>query len=246
MIECRNLSTAFGRDRLAVEDVSLTVDAGESYCLLGAAESGKTTIVDAFRGVTVPTAGQALISGMDCLARPLDVRRKTLFVTPKSALVDTLSIRENVEFFARVAGHAASRQGIENSLRRVGLPEASFDAPVGEVDRREATLLTWLAVGLIRQVAVVVLDEPTRDLDARSTAWAIEGLREIHGAGAALLVATSDPSVATAVGSRIGLLRAGRKDAEYRSEEIANEHLPGFHVQHLARPVTAPGPERRP
>ena len=246
MIACTNLSKTVGRDRPALDNVSLTVDAGESYCLLGAAESGKTTIVDVLRGVTPPTAGQASIAGLDCLTHPLEVRRQTLFVTPKSALVETLSIRENVEFFSRVAGCATSRRGVENSLRRVGLPEASFDVPVGDVDRKEATLLAWLAVGLIRAVAVAVLDEPTRDLDARSTAWAIEGLREIHGAGATLLVATSDPNVAAAVGSRIALLRAGRKDAEYRSEEIANENLLGFYGQYLGRPVMASALDRRP
>jgi ABC-2 type transport system ATP-binding protein len=242
MIESRGLSKRFGVGPLIVDDVTVRVGPGETYCVLGMPGSGKTTIVEMFRSAVTPTAGTAMIGGADCLNDPVEVRRHTLFVTPRTSLVPDLSVRANVEFFCRVAGarRVATRGAVENALRRVGLPERVFDLQALRLDRREASLLAWLAVGWLRDVGSVVLDDPSANLDARGVEWVAEALAEYRAAGRTLLIATSDVLFATTVGTRIGVLREGRQEAEYRPDEITHENLANFYVEYLGRPA-APG-----
>jgi|SRR5579864_2157064 len=245
MIESRGLSKRFGVGPLIVDDVTVRIGPGETYCLLGMHGSGKTTIVEIFRSAVTPTAGTALIGGVDCLEDPVEVRRHTLFVTPRTSLVPGLSVRANVEFFCRLAGagRVATRGTVENALRRVGLPERVFDLQTQLLDRREASLLVWLAVGWLRDVATVVLDDPSANLDARGAEWVADAVREYQTNGKALLIATSDVLFATTVGTRIGILREGRLEAEYRPDEITHEKLANFYVEYLGRP-TVPGSAR--
>jgi ABC-2 type transport system ATP-binding protein len=245
MIESRGLSKRFGGGPLVVDDVTMRVGRGETYCLLGMPGSGKTTIVEIFRAALTPTAGTAMIGGVDCLEDPVEVRRHTLFVTPRTSLVPGLSVRANVEFFCRVAGAScvATRGAVENALRRVGLPERVFDLRAQLLDRREASVLVWLAVGWLREVPTVVLDDPSANLDARGTEWVADTVQEYRTAGKAILITTSDVFFATTVGTRIGVLREGRQEAEYRPDEITHENLANFYVEYLGRPA-APGVAR--
>jgi ABC-type multidrug transport system ATPase subunit len=245
MIESRGLSKRFGAGPLILDDVSVRVEPSETYCLLGLPGSGKTTIGEIFRSVVMPTAGTAMIGGVDCLADPVEVRRHTLFVTPRTSLVPDLSVRANVEFFCRVAGarRVATGGAVENALRRVGLPERVFDLQAQLLDRREAPLLVWLAVGWLRDVASVVLDDPSANLDARGLEWVADAVAEYRAAGKTLLITTSDVLFATTVGTRIGVLREGRQEAEYRPDEITRENLANFYVEYLGRPA-APGSAR--
>jgi ABC-2 type transport system ATP-binding protein len=245
MIESLGLSKRFGVGPLVVDDVTVRVGPSETYCLLGTHGSGKTTIVEIFRSAVTPTSGTAMIGGVDCLEDPIEVRRHTLFVTPRTSLVPDLSLRANVEFFCRVAGawRVATRGAIENALRRVALPERTFDVQAQLLDRREAPLLVWLAVGWLRDVASVVLDDPTHNLDARGVEWVADALAEYRAAGKTLLITTSDVLFATTVGTRIGVLREGRQEAQYRPDEITHENLANFYVEYLGRPA-APGSAR--
>jgi ABC-2 type transport system ATP-binding protein len=245
MIETRGLSKRFGVGPLVVDDVTVRVGPSETYCLLGMHGSGKTTIVEILRSAVTPTAGTAMISGVDCLEDPIEVRRHTLFVTPRTSLVPDLSVRANVEFFCRVAGarRLATRGAVENALRRVGLPERAFDLQPQVLERHEASLLVWLAVGWLRDVATVVLDDPSANLDARGVEWVADALAEYREAGKTLLVTTSDVLFATTVGTRIGVLREGSQEAEYRPHEITHDNLANFYVEYLGRPA-APGSAR--
>jgi ABC-2 type transport system ATP-binding protein len=242
MIEAAHLSTNPVRNYPPVKDVSFVVDRGDSYCLLGTKDSGKSTLIEVFRSVLAPTSGQALVHGLDCQSHPLAVRQQTLFVTPGSALVPSLSLRDNVSFFATLAGRRPSRESIDNALRRFAIPERAFGIVAGEVDRRELLFLTWLAVGLIRKVPAFVVDDPSLDLDGRAAEWIVEGIRETQSAGGALLIATADARFAAAVGTRVGILRGGRIEAEYRGGEIADERLTGLNLDHLGRFGAATNP----
>jgi ABC-2 type transport system ATP-binding protein len=245
MIESTGLSKRFGVGPLIVDDVTVCVGPGETYCLLGMHGSGKTTIVEIFRSAVTPTAGTAMIGGVDCVEDPVAVRRHTLFITPQTSLVPNLSVRANVEFFCRVAGarRVATRGAVENALRRVGLPERVFDLQAQLLDRREEPLLVWLAVGWLRDVASAVLDDPSANLDARGLEWVADAIAEYRAAGKTLLITTSDVPFATTVGTRIGVLREGRQEAEYRADEVTRENLANFYVDYLGRPA-APGSAR--
>lgn len=242
MIEARGLTKRYGTGTLALDDLSFRVEPKEAYGLLGGAGAGKTTAIDAFCSATLPTAGQALIAGIDVVRRPTEAKNQATFVTPKASLYGSLTARRNVEFFVTLAGCAEALQAraVENALRWAGVPDRNFDAPVRMLSRGQS-ILVWLSIALLRDTPALVLDEPTLGLDARDSAEIRECLMDLKNRGKAMLVATSDVSFATAIADRVGILAAGRKIAERTSREILDQNLSQFYVEY-AGPLLSKGP----
>src|SRR5262245_13155946 len=99
MLEAITLHKHFGEAR-ALNGVSLRVEPGEIYCLLGANGAGKTTLINVFLNFLQPTSGQALIEGVDVTQDPLASKRKLAYIPEQVMLYGVLSGVENLAYFA--------------------------------------------------------------------------------------------------------------------------------------------------
>src|SRR5664279_3617951 len=207
-IQTMSLTKDF-KSRRAVDELSLTVDEGEVFALLGANGAGKTTVIRMLCCLLAPTSGDALVLGDSILADPEAVKRKINISPQETAVALKLSVAENLEFMARIYGgsKAEARLSAGDTMAALHLSERAKDRSKslsGGMQRRLS-----LAMALISRPRVVFLDEPTLGLDvgARRDLW--RSLAEIKGA-ATVVLTTHYLEEAQAHADRIGVMRDGR------------------------------------
>jgi ABC-2 type transport system ATP-binding protein len=176
-----DLTKRFG-DRLAVDSVSFSVEAGEVFGFLGPNGAGKTTTVRMLSTLVAPTSGTARIAGVDLeAANGVEIRKRVAVMTENPGLYLRLTVEENLEYFAGLYELADPRGRIEQALTAVNLADRAGDL-CGSLSKGLRQRVA-LARALLSEPAVVFLDEPTSGLDpvaSRDVHELIDGLRE-HG-----------------------------------------------------------------
>ena len=167
IIQVENLVKKYGK-LTAVNDISFTVDEGESFGLLGPNGAGKTTVINILCTLSKPTAGKALINGFDVNKQRDQVRQSIGLVFQDPSLDDRLTALENLEFHSRVYNipRAERKERMEQVLNMVELWERRRDVVKtfsGGMKRR-----LELARGLLHYPKVLFLDEPTLGLDPQT------------------------------------------------------------------------------
>ncbi len=197
-------------DVLAVDDVSLHVAPGEIYGLVGPDGAGKTTLVRLLCGALHPDAGIVTLSGFDMLRTPEQGRERLGYLAQRFALYEDLTVQENLRFFAEVRGLPAAqwRERSREILEFVGLAQF-LDRRAGQLSGGMKQKL-GLAIALINQPQVLLLDEPTTGVDpvTRQDFWRLIIPLLAHGD---LAVLVSTPYMDEAIRcTRVGFMREGR------------------------------------
>lgn len=235
-IEAIALTKRVGPDRFAVDRLSFLVEAGELYCLLGAQGAGKTTAINLLVGLTRPTSGHARVAGFDPFVRPVDVKQQVSLVSVRNALYPGMSARQNVEFFTTLGtSRSIARPAIVDAMRQYGIAERHFETPVAALPQ-ESRLSLWLAISFLRDVPIIILDEPSFGLDSRASADLQEYLLDFKRRGKALLLATTDMFLASQVSDRIGILKQGQKIAEQSGSQMLGLSLNELYFDYTGRP----------
>ena len=219
MIQVENLSKSFGATR-AVDGISLRVRPGEIYGLLGPNGAGKTTTISCITGLLKPGSGRILVDGIDVGSDPIRARRPLGVVPQETAIYDTLSARENLEFFASLHGIAGEekRRRVDEALERVGLSANARQASKkfsGGMKRR-----LNLAIGLVSRPKALLLDEPTVGIDPQARIHILDVVREVRKEGAAVLYTTHYLEEAETLCDRVGIMDHGRILAEGTIAEL--------------------------
>jgi ABC-2 type transport system ATP-binding protein len=182
-LEIRNLRVRRG-DKLVIPDLSLDVRRGLVTGLLGPSGSGKTTLIRSIVGVQIVEGGQVTVLGRP--AGTPDLRRQVGYVTQAPSVYGDLTVRENLQYFARVLDVPASR--IDEVIELVSLQEQA-DQIVQTESGGERSRVS-LATALLGEPELLVLDEPTVGLDPvlRRSLW--ETFHGLAAEGTTLLVST--------------------------------------------------------
>lgn len=200
-----------------LDDISLTISAGETVAIVGASGSGKSTLLGLLAGLDVPTRGGVRIFGQALFDRDEDARAalradKVGFVFQSFQLLPHLTALENVllplELSGKVPDDASPEEAAKSLLARVGLRERLSHYPrtlSGGEQQRVA-----LARAFVSRPPILLADEPTGSLDANTGAAVIDLMFELNKErGSTLVLVTHDPQIAALCGRRIEL-SAGR------------------------------------
>jgi len=204
MIELRGVSKSYGKlDALC--DVSFSVAPGELVLLLGANGAGKSTLVRSILGI-LPYQGDIRVAGIDPLTDGKQVRSRVGYMAQSGGLHGDLTVEETVDFYCALRG-ADPERGAE-LLHGVGLSGAREL----RVDELSGGMLQRLSFALARlsDPPVLLLDEPTASLDARSRTAVCARLRQLADEGKAILVSTHSDGHLEDIADRSITLEAGR------------------------------------
>ena len=206
VVEAIDLSFSYGA-RQVLSGLSLSVSEGEVFGVLGANGSGKTTLMRMMVGLLSANGGTLTFHGDTPSARQA---AQVGYMPQLSALYQELSVRENVDFFARMYGMSERRsraEAVDEAIGMVDLAERSGDIILnlsGGMRQRVS-----LAIALVHQPALLLLDEPTvgLDPDLRAAFW--ERFRQMADAGRTILISSHTMDDAAHC-DRLAFLRDGR------------------------------------
>ncbi|CAM4336140.1 MAG: ATP-binding cassette domain-containing protein [Paenibacillus macerans] len=193
----------------ALEQLSIEVNQGEVFCLLGPNGSGKTTTINLINGLSRPTRGDVRVFGLDPAKEMRTVRRKLSVVPQETALYNDLTAKENLLFHAQYYGIEKRMwtSQIGKLLELVGLSERQNDRVgtySGGMQRRLA-----LARALLTSPDLILLDEPTLGVDVQSRNSIWTRIRELTGEGKTVFLTTNYMEEADSLADRIVIIDRG-------------------------------------
>jgi ABC-2 type transport system ATP-binding protein len=186
-IDVHHLCKSF-HGRKVVDDVSLTVERGEIYGFLGPNGSGKTTSIRLMCGLLTPDSGSGTCLGLDILRESASIKRRVGYMTQRFSFWEDLSIRENLEFVARLYEMDRRREAVDRAIENLGL-QGRAGQLAGSLSGGWKQRLA-LAACMLHEPELLLLDEPTAGVDptARRDFW--EVLHKLAARGISVLVST--------------------------------------------------------
>ena len=242
IISARNLKKTYpGTDIPAVDGLSFSVFKGEVFSLLGPNGAGKTTTISMLSCLLEPDEGRIEIAGFSTRKQALDVKRSIGVVPQEIALYPTLSARENLHFWGRMAGLSGSvlKERTEEMLGIVSLADRAdqrIETYSGGMKRR-----INIAVGMLHQPQILFLDEPTVGIDPQSRRSILDMIKELNRDGMTVLYTTHYMEEAQELSDRIGIIDKGELIALGTLDELTR--LVGEHDMLLIHTETESVPK---
>ena len=209
MLEIRDLAKAYG-GRPVLRGVDLDVGAGEIVGLLGPNGAGKSTLISIAAGLRRADRGSVRIAGRDATRHRAQTARLIGLAPQDLGIYPTLTVRQNLMFFARLAGlgPSAARRQVNSTAEALGLADRlnhRADTLSGGQKRRLHT-----AMAVLHRPKLVFLDEPTVGADVASRAGILDVVRQLAAEGTAVVYTTHYLTELEHLGATIAVLHAGR------------------------------------
>jgi len=205
MVVAEHLTRRFD-ERVAVRDVSLSVQAGEIVTLLGPNGAGKTTTMRMLAGLILPTAGRVAIDGIELSdATAARARASVGLLTEAPGLWERLTVRLNLLTYARLQSVADPSAAVDEALRHVELLDRKNEI-AGKLSKGLKQRVS-IARALIHKPRVLLLDEPTSGLDPASARHVRDLIVGLRSEGRAVLVSTHNLGEAEELADRIAVLK---------------------------------------
>ncbi len=186
-IDVAGVTKRFG-PKTVVNAIDLQVRRGEIYGFLGPNGSGKTTFIRMLCGLLTPDAGRGTCLGFDVRTQQADIKRHVGYMTQRFSYYEDLSIRENLDFVARVYAVADRRAAVQRSLERLGLEKRSHQL-AGQLSGGWKQRLA-LAACLIHSPQLLLLDEPTAGVDPKARREFWDEIHRLAAEGLTVLITT--------------------------------------------------------
>ncbi len=204
MISASQITRRFG-DRVAVENVTFAVRGGEIFGLLGPNGAGKTTTLRMLGGLIAPTSGAVTMNGRAFTRTTAGALRARIgFLTETPGLWDNLTVADNLRVYAKLFGVTRPDLAAERVLRMFELWDRRADR-VALLSKGMKQKL-GLARALVHEPDVILLDEPTANLDPKTSRSVRDLLIDLRGRGRAVVISTHNLSEVERLADRVGLI----------------------------------------
>jgi heme exporter protein A len=204
-VVARNLEKRFGR-AIGLDGIDLDIPAGSTLAILGPNGAGKSTLLRLIAGLARPSGGSLEVGGKP--AHHQSARARVGFIGHATGLYPELTARENLVFAARLRGVANAGAQIDRQLAEAGLSRAA-NRRTGDFSRGMAQRLS-IAVGLIDEPEIVLLDEPFTGLDRTASDRLAERLSGLRQSDRTLVLVSHDVALAARLADAAVVLRRGR------------------------------------
>lgn len=228
MIETINLSKKYGAF-LALDQLSLKINPGEIFCLLGANGAGKSTTIGLLLNFIAPTGGQALINGIDVSKKPVESKQHISYIPENLMLYPQLTGLENLDFFCRLSGKRYQHKQLRELLLDAGIPEAFIGRKVKTYSKGMRQKV-GIALTMAKDAKILLLDEPTSGLDPQASNEFARLLKRMSKKKVAILMATHDLFRAKATATHIGIMKKGSIVQSLNQQEIAEADLESIYL----------------
>jgi ABC-2 type transport system ATP-binding protein len=208
----------FYADVLAVDGVSLRVDAGEIYALLGLNGAGKTTLIRVLLGMVRPTRGRVTLFGATIDRRTQRVWSDVGYLVETPAAYPELTVRENLDVVRRLR-RIAERSVVNDIIERLGLGPYAH-SPTRTLSLGNAQRL-GLAKALLHRPRLLILDEPANGLDPAGVVEIREMLRGLAADGTTVFLSSHVLAEVARLATRIGIIHSGRLREELTAGALA-------------------------
>lgn len=220
-IELKNVNKIYKSEIVALEDVSLSIEQGEFVFVTGRSGSGKSTLLKLLSGQIFPTSGEVWVRGHNAAAlthKELPYyRRQFGIMQADMGLLKEQNVQQNIELamYATEQSYRLAKKRVRQTLNTVGIPEKRLAMP-GELSGGQIARVL-LARALATEPEILILDEPTANLDS-SASWDLMCLlEEINRIGITVIVACHDRELVTIMKKRVITFAAGVKVADAKS-----------------------------
>jgi ABC-2 type transport system ATP-binding protein len=222
-IQTHRLTKAYG-ELVAVDNLNLSIRAGEVFGLLGPNGAGKTTTILMLLGLSEPTSGRAEVVGFDPTRQPLEVKRRVGYLPDDVGFYAELTGRQNMRYTAALNGidrHEANGR-IDELLDEVGLADAA-DRRVEQYSRGMRQRL-GLADALVKDPSIVILDEPTASIDPAGVTEVLALIQRLaRDNGVTVLLSSHLLHQVHQICDRVAIFNKGRILAQGRMSQLAEE-----------------------
>lgn len=205
---------------LAVDDISFEVERGEVFAFLGPNGSGKTTTMKAIVGLNIPTTGNICIDGIDVHRSPEKAKQLVSYLPQRVVFPENLSAREVIRFYGRLRNIAPRLADQALELARFnGFADKQVSEFSGGMIQR-----LGLAVVALPDAPILLLDEPTANLDPMGVRRFREFIREQKERGKTIIFSTHLLQEAEQLADRVGIFVSGKLVAQESIQELRSRH----------------------
>lgn len=228
VLSIQGLSKQYPNGNVAVDAVSLSLQKGEVFGILGPNGSGKTTTILMILGLTEPTAGTIDILGLDPLRSPLQVKRQVGYMPDTVGFYDDMTAFENLDYTAKFLQFDVSQREkrINEALEKMGLEKRKHDRVRTFSHGMKQRL--GLAEVLVKQPSIAILDEPTQGLDPQSVSEFLELILSLkRDEGITVLLSSHQLNEVQSICDRVGLFSHGRMELCGTLNELSSQLFGG-------------------
>lgn len=231
-LELNGICKTFGAHK-ALENLSLSLSAGEVYALLGPNGAGKTTTLNLILGFITPDKGEITLDG-NTIHADIAHARSTMAYLPESVMLPpSLTAVENLMYFSLLSETTINKSQASDLLTLSGLQKSAHHHCTDTFSKGMRQKV-GLAIALAKNASLLLLDEPTSGLDASAANELSDVIRNASDRGIAVLMATHDLYRVKDVAHRLGILRAGKLIQECDARELTATDIEQLYLEQLA------------
>ncbi len=231
MINIREVTKSFNGNT-AVSQLSLDIEEGCIYGLLGANGAGKSTTINMLLGFVSPDSGNIEVCGIDVIDTPIQAREQIGYIPENVNLYPYLTGLENLDYFCKLAGLRYTRKELSEILLNCGLQENAHRLRVSGYSKGMRQKV-GIAIAYAKKAKVFLLDEPASGLDPLASNELSHMIRNLAAQGSAILMASHDIFRVRDVCHRIGILKDGVLIRELKSEDVSTHELEELYIEYM-------------